>query len=79
MNPSPTRTPRRVSTLRVPKSLICILSFAAATPSFAAKAEGVPESAPSLVHIGPLPISNSMIMSWLVALAIIAIVRIAAL
>jgi len=53
-------------------SLGCTLSAAAASES-----HGVSASADTLFKIGPLPITNSMITSWVVALALIIIIRLA--
>jgi len=47
------------------------------SPAFASEAEGVAPSAETLFHIGPLPVSNSMVTSWLVAIVLIALIRFA--
>jgi len=36
----------------------------------------VPEAAPTLFHIGPLPVTNSMVCTWIVAALIFVIVRV---
>lgn len=35
-------------------------------------AEGLPAASPVLFHVGPLPISSSMILTWIIAIGIIA-------
>jgi len=49
----------------------------AAAPPVKAEAPAsiVPQIAPILFHIGPLPVSNSMVCTWIVAVVIILIVR----
>lgn len=42
----------------------------------AAQTQIVPQIAPILFHIGPLPVSNSMVCTWIVALIILVIVRV---
>ena len=42
-----------------------------------AKAEGIPSSAQTIFNIGPFPVTNSMLVTWVVALAIIIFARIA--
>lgn len=65
-----------------PKTLApFILSFFAfsALPAFAAGGHsGVAPAAEALFHLGPLPITNSMITSWIVAAVLILAVRLAA-
>jgi F-type H+-transporting ATPase subunit a len=47
-------------------------------PAFAAgESHRIPASAETIMHIGPLPITNSMVTSWVVALALVIIIRIA--
>ena len=50
---------------------------AAGAANAAVEAAGplVPQSAPTLFHIGPLPVTNSMIVTWIVAALIIIVVR----
>jgi F-type H+-transporting ATPase subunit a len=43
----------------------------------AAEAKGVAAAAEPLFHVGPLPVTNSMITSWIVAAALIVVIRIA--
>lgn len=51
--------------------------MATGTTAFAEEAHGVPASAQALFHVGPLPVTNSMVTSWIVALVLILVVRIA--
>lgn len=39
--------------------------------------KGLPQGAPVVFHVGPLPVTNSMIVTWVVALGIILSVQIA--
>jgi len=59
-----------------------ILATSAAAETVASGAhegshEGVTPAAQALFHIGPLPVTNSMITSWVVALALIVAVKLA--
>jgi F-type H+-transporting ATPase subunit a len=38
--------------------------------------EGLPTAAPVLFHVGPLPVTNSMVLTWVVALLLVAAVKI---
>ncbi len=61
-------------------SILAIVgSFAFATSTFAAEAEheGVPLKAAELVHIGKFAITNSMLVTWIVAAGIIAFAQMA--
>jgi F-type H+-transporting ATPase subunit a len=53
--------------------------FATSLPAFAAEAahEAVSSKALTLFHIGPLPVTNSMLTSWLVSLALLLAIRLA--
>ena len=53
------------------------LFLATGLSAIAADTSGVEQSAPQLFHIGPLPVSDSMVTSWVVALALIVVIRIA--
>lgn len=44
---------------------------AANNPAPEAKAEGLPSHAVTVFHIGPLPVTNSMIVTWIVAILLI--------
>jgi F-type H+-transporting ATPase subunit a len=48
-----------------------------ALPAFADQGGGVAPMAEPLFRVGPLPITNSMVMTWLVAIALIIVIRIA--
>jgi F-type H+-transporting ATPase subunit a len=52
-----------------------LLSFATISPAFAAEKAGVEAMATPLFKIGPLPVTNSMLMTWIVALGLIVLVR----
>ena len=43
----------------------------------ASEHHGLPNAAPVLFHIGPLPVNNSMIITWIVALSVIVFAQIA--
>jgi F-type H+-transporting ATPase subunit a len=62
---------------RVTKFAVILASLSTGVPAFALEqAEpGVSNKALPLFHVGPLPITNSMMTSWLVALALILMVR----
>jgi F-type H+-transporting ATPase subunit a len=60
---------------RVTKLLLAFSSLFAGVPAFAA--EGVEPSAKALFRIGPLPVTNSMLTSWVVAVALILAIRLA--
>jgi len=59
---------------RVTKSALVLASLTAAVPAFA---EGVETSAHALFKIGALPVTNSMVTSWFVALVLIIAIRLA--
>jgi len=62
---------------RVPKFALLLLSLSTGTSAFAAEEKGVETAATRLFNIGPLPVTNSMVTSWVVAVALILIVRLA--
>ena len=65
--------------LRV-RNLLLFVSTLAATSLTALGAEaheGVSASAEALFHLGPLPVTNSMVTSWIVAIALIVAIRLA--
>ncbi len=63
---------------RVTKLAIPFLSLAAAAPVFAAESHtGVAAAAEALFRIGPLPVTNSMVTSWVVAILLIVVIRLA--
>jgi F-type H+-transporting ATPase subunit a len=43
----------------------------APAPAPEAKAEGIPAKAPTVFNIGPLPVTNSMLVTWIVAILVI--------
>src|SRR5580692_9876095 len=51
-----------------------LLLAATGLPAFAGE-EGVSAKAPVLFHIGPLPVTNSMVTSWIVAVVLIVAIR----
>jgi len=53
------------------------LFLATGLSAIAADTSGVEQSAPQLFHIGPLPVSDSMVTSWVVALVLIVLIRVA--
>jgi len=64
--------------LRGLKLPVLLSLLAPGLPAFAAEAHhGVEVSAHALFHVGPLPVTNSMVTSWVVAIVLIIIVRIA--
>ncbi len=48
-----------------------------AVTAFGSEPHGVASAAAPLFHLGPLPVTNSMVTSWIVALALVIIVRLA--
>jgi F-type H+-transporting ATPase subunit a len=59
---------------RATKLAAVLASLTTGVPAFAA---GVETSAQSLFRIGPLPVTNSMVTSWVVALVLIVVIRLA--
>jgi len=62
---------------RVSKLALLPLFFASISSAFAAEHAGVASAAEALFKIGPLPVTNSMVTSWIVALALIIAIRVA--
>jgi F-type H+-transporting ATPase subunit a len=62
---------------RVHKLVTFLFLLTSGTSLFAAEGHGVSATADALFHVGPLPVTNSMVTSWTVALALIIIIRIA--
>jgi F-type H+-transporting ATPase subunit a len=62
-------------------TLLPISFLGASIPALAAAEtgahEGIATAAETLFHIGPLPVTNSMVTSWVIALALIALIRLA--
>ncbi len=62
---------------RVTKLAFTCLSFATAVPAFASESSGVAPAAEALFRLGPLPVTNSMVTSWVVAVVLIIAIRLA--
>jgi F-type H+-transporting ATPase subunit a len=62
---------------RVTKLALVLALCATGTPAFAAESHGISTAAEPLFHVGPLPVTNSMVTSWIVALALIILIRVA--
>ena len=62
---------------RVTKFALLFASLSTGVPAFAAEGNGLETSAHALFKIGPLPVTNSMITSWFVALVLILAIRLA--
>jgi len=50
---------------------------AAAAEAHSGGHHGLPAAAPDIGHLGPLPVSNSMVVTWIVALSLILFARVA--
>jgi len=59
--------------MRLIKYILLLLIFAGVslTPLQAAEAEGLPSKAPIVFNIGPFPVTNSMLVTWIVAVIVI--------
>jgi F-type H+-transporting ATPase subunit a len=62
---------------RVTKLASIFLSLLVTPSVFASEAAGVSTAAEALFHVGPLPVTNSMVTSWVVALVLIIAIRLA--
>ncbi len=62
---------------RVTKLALVFASLSTGVPAFAAEAGGVDASASALFKIGPLPVTNSMVTSWVVAAVLLVAIRLA--
>jgi F-type H+-transporting ATPase subunit a len=62
---------------RVSKLALILVSLATGVPAFGAEGPGVETAAKALFNIGPLPVTNSMVTSWVVALVLIIAIRLA--
>jgi len=62
---------------RVTKFALVLAALSTGVPAFAAEGGGVETSATALFTIGPLPVTNSMVTSWFVALVLIIAIRLA--
>jgi F-type H+-transporting ATPase subunit a len=65
--------------MRLIKIVLLSLLFAgmSLTPLQAADAEGLTPKAPAVFHLGPLPVTNSMLVTWIVAIFVIVFAQIA--
>ncbi len=62
---------------RVSKPFYLLAFLSSALASFGAESHGVAPSAEAFFHIGPLPVTNSMVSSWVVAAVLIVVIRFA--
>jgi F-type H+-transporting ATPase subunit a len=62
---------------RATKLVTFFAPLAAVTPAFASEAHGLSAAAEPLFQIGPLPVTNSMVTSWVIAVALVVIIRLA--
>jgi F-type H+-transporting ATPase subunit a len=62
---------------RVTKLALILASLSTGVPAYAAEGSGVETSAQALFRIGSLPVTNSMVTSWVVALLLIIVIRLA--
>jgi F-type H+-transporting ATPase subunit a len=62
---------------RVQKLALLFLASITSLPAFAGESQGVAAAAEPLFHLGPLPVTNSMVTSWVVALVLIIAIRLA--
>ncbi len=60
---------------RVRKLAVILSSFAGVIPAFGAEGKGLEPMAHPMFHIGPLPVSNSIVMTWIVAIALVVAIR----
>lgn len=63
--------------LRVKKLALFLLSLTSGLTAFASESHGVAASPETLFHVGPLPVTNSMVTSWIVAAILIIAIRLA--
>jgi len=62
---------------RVRKFALISLPLATALPAFGAEESGVAPMAHRVLQLGPLQVSNSMVMTWLVAIGLVVVIRLA--
>ncbi len=62
---------------RVKKLALFLFSLSSCLTAFAGESHGVAASAEVLFKVGPLPVTNSMVTSWIVAVALILVIRLA--
>jgi F-type H+-transporting ATPase subunit a len=63
--------------LRVKKLALFLFSLTSGLTAFASESHGVAASAETLFHVGPMPVTNSMVTSWVVAAVLIIVIRLA--
>ncbi len=65
--------------LRITKALTSLVLLATALPAFASEGAhaGISAAPTALFHVGPLPVTNSMVTSWIVAFVLIVVIRFA--
>ena len=63
--------------LRVKNLALFLFSLTSGLTAFASESHGVTASAETLFHVGPLPVTNSMVTSWVVAAVLIIAIRLA--
>ncbi len=62
---------------RVKKLALPAVFITTALTAFAAESHGVAPAAEALFKVGPLPVTNSMVTSWIVAAVLIIVIRLA--
>ena len=62
---------------RVIKLATLIALSAIGMPAFASESHGISAAAEPLFQVGPLPVTNSMVTSWVIAAALVIIIRLA--
>jgi len=62
---------------RVKKLASLPFFLATCAAAFAGESHGISASAEALFHVGPLPVTNSMVTSWVVAIVLVLAVRVA--
>ena len=77
VTPSKLLLPVQLIMSRVNKLILTLLFPSAASSAFASGAGGVSPSAEAVFHLGPLPITNSMVTSWVIAAVIVVVIRLA--
>lgn len=62
----------------IKKTLSTLALLAIASPAFAGEAaHGISAAPTALFHVGPLPVTNSMVTSWIVAFVLVVVIRLA--
>lgn len=60
---------------RVKTAALVLLALTTNLPVFASEKQGVASAAEALFNVGPLPVTNSMVTSWVVAAVLIVAIR----